>query len=205
MSSKQPITPDTGHPPSTAAEIRKVRRGLAARDRELVEEGREIYQALRKGTVPARALSEHEHRVAGHIKKLMNGSTPAGLLAPATSGDDQVRAERDAIAYVDRVLARQEESARYSEAETWVADNAKEWHALCREIILVAERLAALEESARQFLQPIDGTCVKIAMGRTIGSGLSLLGIGDPLREMREAALKDNIVTEAEIQKAQRL
>jgi hypothetical protein len=65
--------------------------------------------------------------------------------------------------------------------------------------------LAALEESARRFLQPIEGIHIKIAMGSTIASGLSLLGTGDPLREMRGAALKDNVVTEAEIRKAQRL
>lgn len=76
---------------------------------------------------------------------------------------------------------------------------------VCREIVLAAERLAALEEGARRFLKPIEGIVIKMAMGSTIASGLSLLGTGDPLREMREAALKDSIVTEAEIRKAQKL
>lgn len=96
------------------------------------------------------------------------------------------------------------ETARYAEAEKWVAANSKDWCALCREIVLGAERLAALEESARRFLEPIEGLNIKIAMGSTIAS-FSLLGIGDPLREIREAALKEHIVTEAEIRKAQKL
>src|SRR5947209_1107472 len=96
------------------------------------------------------------------------------------------------------VKSRQSNSILSRKAEKWVADNTKEWCALCREIILAAERLAALEENARRFLEPIDGIHIKIAMGSTIASGLSLLGTGDPLREMREAALKDSVVSEAE-------
>jgi hypothetical protein len=200
--SKQPTTPDIGHHPSTVAEIRKVLRDLGVRDRELQTEGAENYRALQAGTAPSRPLSDHERRVTAHIQKLMNGSTPSHLLMPAVSRDDQIRAERDAIAFVARDLARQEELARYSEAETWVAENDKPWRALCREIMLAAERLAALEESARQFLMPIESCHLKIAMGSTIGSGLSLLGIGDPLLDLRSAALKEKIVTEAEIRKA---
>lgn len=40
-------------------------------------------------------------------------------------------------------------------------------------------------------------------MGSTIGSGLSLLGIGDPLQELRTGALKEGIVTNSELKKAQ--
>jgi hypothetical protein len=200
MSNKQPTTP---HTPQTAAEIRKVQRDLFARDQELMNEAAENYRALQAGITPSRPLSDHERRVTAHIQKLMNGSTPSHLLVPAVSRDDQIRAERDAIAFVSRDLAKREEAVRYDEAESWAAENSPRWRALCREIVLAAERLAALEEAARQFLMPIEGTFVKIAMGDTIGSGLSLLGVGDPLREMRGAALKEKIVTEAEIRKEQ--
>jgi hypothetical protein len=203
MASKEPIAPVIRHHPVTVTEIRQVQQDLAARDRELRNEGAENYRALQAGTAPSRPISDHERRVTAHIQKLMNGSTPSHLLVPAVSRDDQIRAELDAIAFVSRDLARREEQARYDEAEKWVSDNAKQWHALCREIVLAAERLAALEENARQFLLPIEGTHVRIAMGSTIASGLSLLGIGDPLQEMRSAALQEKIVTEAEIRKAQ--
>jgi hypothetical protein len=201
--SKQPITPDAGHHPSTVAEIRQVQRDLAARESELRNEGAQNYRALQAGAAPSRPLNDHERRVTAHIQKLMNGSTPSHLLVPAVSRDDQIRAELDAITFVSRDLARRAELARYDEAEKWVADNAKQWRALCREIVLCATRLASLEERARKMLEPIEGTWVAMPMGATIGSGLSLLGIGDPLFEMRTAALKEQIVTASEIRKAE--
>jgi hypothetical protein len=201
--SKQPNEPVIGHHPVTVAEIRQVQLDLAVRVRELQNEGAGNYQALQAGTAPSRPLSDHERRVTAHIQKLMNGSTPSHLLVPAVSRDDQIRAELDAIAFVSRDLGRRTELARYSEAETWVAENDKPWRALCREIILCATRLASLEERARKMLGPIEGVCVVMPMGTTIGSGLSLLGIGDPLIDMRTAALKEKIVSEAEIRKAQ--
>ena len=200
--SKQNQPQPIGHP-STVAEIRQARRELAANVPALMNEGAENYRALQAGTVPSRPLGDHEQRVAAHIQKLMNGSTPPGVLAPATTRGDQIRAQLDAIAFVDRELGKQEEHARYREADQWVSDNAKPWRALCREIILTATRLASLEERARKMLEPIEGTWVAMPMGATIGSGLSLLGIGDPLCEMRTAALKEQIVTASEIRKAE--
>ena len=205
--SKQQITPDAGHHvPTTVAEIENAEREIAAIELDLVEEGRKLFETMRRGGSPAQPLSEHDRRVGKHLQKYLNGTTPAHLLDGADiSRDAEIRAHRDALQIVRRDLAKRKESARYAEAEKWVADNTKEWCALCREIILAAERLAALEENARRFLEPIDGIHIKIAMGSTIASGLSLLGTGDPLREMREAALKDSVVSEAEIRKAQKL
>jgi len=204
--SKQQTTPDTWRQPSTVAEIQEAEREIAALDSQLLEEAREIYGAMRKGGAPAMPITEHDRRVGKHLQKYMNGTTPANFLDEANvSRDAEIRAHRDALQIVLRDLARRKELASYAEAEKWVADNTKEWCALCREIILAAEKLAALEESARRFLVPIEGIHIKIAMGSTIASGLSLLGTGDPLKEMREAALKDNVVTEAEIRKAQKL
>jgi hypothetical protein len=198
--SKQPPIPDIGHHhPSTVAEIRQVQAGLSARTRELHNEGAANYRAALAGTAPPRALSDHERRVTAHIQKLLNGSTPSHLLVPAVSRDEQIRAELDAIAFVSKDLSRREEQARYDEAGTWVSENDKPGRSVCREIVLCATRLASLEERARKMLEPIDGVWVTMPMGATIGSGLSLLGIGDPLLEMRTAALKEKIVTEAEI------
>ena len=206
--SKQQITPDVGHHvPSTVAEIDAVDREIAALERQLMQEGQKLYEASRKGGAPAAPISEHDRRVGKHLQKYLNGATPAHFLEGANvSRDAEIRAHREALGIYRRELAKRKESIRYAEAEKWVADNAKEWSALCRETVLVAEKLAALEESARRFLEPIAGVQgINIAMGSTIASGLSLLGTGDPLKEMRDAALKDNIVTEAEIRKAQKL
>jgi hypothetical protein len=200
--SKQPNEPVIGHP-STSTEIRQALRELAARELVLVNEGAENYRAMQAGNAPSRPLSDHERRVTAHIQKLMNGSTPPHLLVPAVSRDEQIRAERDAIAFVARNLARQQELARYREAEQWVSDNATPWRALCREIVLTAVKLASLEERARKMIEPVGGVCVAMPMAATIGSGLSLLGDGDPLHDMRTAALKEKIVTDGEIRKAQ--
>jgi len=202
---QQHTPPDAGHDLSTVAEIQDVEREIAALDLQLLEEARGIYDAMRKGGPPAMPLSEHDRRVGKYLQKYMNGATPARLIDGNVSRDAEIQAHREALQIVRRDLARRKESASYAEAEQWVADNTKEWCELCRAIVLTAERLGALEERARQFLRPIDGIYIKIAMGSTVGSGLSLLGTGDPLREIREAALKDGIVNDAEIRKAQKL
>jgi hypothetical protein len=205
MATKQTNDPVIAHHhPLTAAELRQARLAISERKRSLQNEGATNYASQKSGSPPSRPLTDHERRVTAHIQLLLNGSTPPHLLIPVVSRDEQIRAEIDAIDFLDRDLGRQQELAADREAEQWVVQNATQWRALCREIMLAGERLAALEESARQFLMPIE-SChgVKIAMGSTIGSGLSLLGTGDPLMDLRAAALKEKIVTESEIRKAQ--
>jgi hypothetical protein len=133
----------------------------------------------------------------------MNGSTPPQLLVPAVSRDEQIRAELDAIAYVERHLGRQQELAADREAEQWVVQNATQWRALCHAIILAAVKLASLEERARDFLEPIRNSHVGGLVMATTIARFSLLGSGDPLLDLRNQALKAKIVTEAEIRKAQ--
>jgi len=171
------------------------------------DEGRQLKLSEGKtydiGSAPSRALSDHERRVGEHVKLLMNGSTPPDLLVPPVSREEQRRAEMDAIDYVQRNLARQADELSLRDAEKWVVDNATGWRALCGEIVLAAIRLEALEQRARDFLEPIRGQHVGgLAMTTTIAR-FSLLGIGDPLQELRENALKDQIVSMSQIKKAQ--
>jgi hypothetical protein len=199
---KQISEPVVAHNPTSVVELRLALATLAARDRTLSEEGRAVYAAMQTGSPASFPLSEHQRRVATHVKSLMNGSTPPNLLTPAVSRDDEIRAERDAIAFVQRDLGRKMELAMHGEAEQWVAENDKPWRALCREIVLTATKLASLEERAREFLEPISGQHVGgVAMATTIAR-FSLLGIGDPLEELRANALKDGVVTASEIKKA---
>ena len=199
------IPPDVLHLPSTVAEIQGLEREIAALDRQLLEEARKLYDDMRKGGSPATPITEHDRHVAKHLQPYMNGETPARLLEANVSRDAEIRAHREALRIVARALAQRKEAAIFADAEEWVARNTKDWRAQCREIVLAAERLAALEESARRFLKPIEGVHVKIAMGSTIASGLSLLGTGDPLREIRDLAIKEGIVRGSEIRKAQQL
>jgi hypothetical protein len=199
---KQIPEPVVAHHPQTVAELRLAQAALSTEDIALMHEGAAVYAAMKTGSPPSLSLSEHERRVATHIQALMNSSTPPHLLVPAVSRDDQIRAKRDAIAYVQRDLGRKLELALLREAEQWVGDHATAWRALCREIVLAAVRLASLEKRARDFLEPICNSHVGgLVMVTTVGR-FSLLGSGDPLQELRENALKDGVVTSAEIKKA---
>jgi hypothetical protein len=201
MASKQ--TSDPIAHPQTVAELRQAQAALSARRVALQTEGAAEYAAMKGGSAPSRALSDHERRVGDHIKLLMNGSTPQHLLVPTVSREEQRRAEMDAIDYVQRNLSRRMDELSLRDAEQWVVDNATGWRALCREIVLAAVRLEALEQRARDFLEPIRGQHVGgLAMTTTIAR-FSLLGIGDPLEELRANALKDGVVNASEIRKAE--
>jgi hypothetical protein len=205
MSSKQISEPIIPHRQMTVAELQRVQASIREREIALQNEGHANYKAMMAGAPPSRPLNDHDRRVTAHIQLMMNGATPSHLLTPAVSRDDQIRAELDAIRFVSRELAKQQADATLREAEQLVSDNDKDWRALCREIILTATRLAALEERARDMLAPIQGQFVTgLAMATTVGSGLSLLGVGDPLADMRNEALKDGVTTAAEIRKAEK-
>jgi hypothetical protein len=205
MATKQTSDPIIPHRQMTAAELRRAQLSINDAIRELQNEGHANYKAMAAGKPPARPLTEHERRVACRVQSMMNGATPPRFLEPAITRDDQIRADLEAYQIVTRELSKLEEEARLREADRLVADNDENWRALCREIILTATRLVALEERARDMLAPILGQFVTgLAMGATIGSGLSLLGVGDPLADMRAEALKDGVVTTAEIRKAEK-
>ncbi|WP_409188598.1 hypothetical protein [Bradyrhizobium sp. RDM4] len=196
-------TTDHKHP-ETSAEIRAVRSTLAEHDRALMNEDAGIYRASLKGLPPPRPLTEHECLVRDHLKALLNGATPSHFLGGSdVSRLQQIRANREAIAIADKHWAKHEDEAREREAQEYVNANAAAWREVCRDIVITATRLMALEDRAREILAPVDGIHgLKMAMPTTVGSGLSLLGIGDPLAEMRNEALKQGIVTSADVRKA---
>ncbi|MGY4499165.1 hypothetical protein ACVWYH_003096 [Bradyrhizobium sp. GM24.11] len=198
---KQPDVDKRAHP-TTSVEFRQARAALSVRERELQNEGAALYAAIQKGSPPPRPLTDHEARVREHIKTLLNGATPSHLLAPVASRDEQIRAEIDAIRFADRHWGKLEEEAAQREAQQFADDRDSEWRALCREIVLTALKLEAFEARAREMLEPIRGFSVNVAMWRTIGSDLSLLGVGDPLADMRNDALQQGIVSAADVRKA---
>ncbi|WP_342728873.1 hypothetical protein AAFG07_20860 [Bradyrhizobium sp. B097] len=191
--------------PKTSAEIRAVRSALSEHDRALMSEDAGIYQASLKGLPPPRPLTEHECMVRDHLKTLLNGSTPAHFLGGSdVSRLQQIRANREAIAIADKHWAQKEGEAREREAQEYIDRNADAWREVCREIVFTSTRLLALENRAREMLEPVQGAWgLNIAMATTIASGFSLLGVGDPLRELHDAAVAERIVTQAEIRKTQ--
>lgn len=190
--------------PKTSAEIRAVRSMLSEHDRALMLEDAGIYQATLKGLPAPRPLTEHECLVRDHLKALLNGATPSHFLGGSdVSRLQQIRANREAIAIADKHWAKQEDEAREREAQEYVDRNTEAWRQVCRDIVITATRLMALEDRAREILAPVDGIHgLKMAMPTTVGSGFSLLGIGDPLADMRNEALQQGIVSKADLRKA---
>lgn len=193
---------DINKHPTTAAEFRQVRSALSVRERELQNEGAALYSAVQKGAPPPRPLTDHATRVREHIKTLLNGATPPHLLAPVASRDQQIIAELEAVRFADSYWGKLEADALEREAQQLADRQDPEWRGLCREIVLAAVKLEALEARARDMLEPLRGAYVNIAMPCTIGSQLSLLGIGDPLADMRNEALQQGIVSKADLRKA---
>ena len=204
MMTKRP--PESKPHDLSLAEIRTKERSLTAMDLALAEEDGRIYRARQAGAPPPPLYTDHDRAIREIAAELMNGAAPADiLLPPAVSREDQIHRQRGAIKMALSRFAKLAEDAAWNEAEGWVEANAREWAALCAQIVLCATRLAALEEKARTVLE--DGTRGQnvrgLAMVQHIGSGQSLLGVGDPLREMREAALAENVVTKSEIKGAE--
>jgi hypothetical protein len=199
---KQIDETDAHHQLSTA-DIRQKRLELTEHQRALQSEGAALYLARKGGPPPSMPLTDHDRRVSAHIRRFLNGSTPSQVLVPDVSRDEEIAAELAAIRFVDAELGRQYENALAREAEEWVRKNKTQWRELCREIVLTAVKLAGLEQRAREMLEPMPPWPVSgLAMGSSIGSGLSLLGYGDSLFDYREAALSEGLVTKREIAEA---
>jgi hypothetical protein len=191
------------------AEILQTTRSLSAQRFALTLEAGEIY-AAHKGSAPdAPPFDDHARAVRTEIAQLLNGSTPAEmLLPPAVQREDQIEIKREAIDQVLRVLHRKELVARQREAERWVAEHTDQWRALCKETMLAAEWLATLEQRARdmagEVIELAGGPVSGLAMARYIGAGSSILGVGDPLMDMRNAAIEEGICTQRDIEMARR-
>jgi hypothetical protein len=91
-------------------------------------------------------------------------------------------------------------AARATEAVQWAEEHADEWRALCRDIVLTAVRLDALDGSARRLLeQCVDVHSVRLPMANLIG-GRPITET--PTSDLAETALAAGVVTSSEVKKA---
>ena len=99
-----------------------------------------------------------------------------------------------------KILADKDLVARATEAVVWAEKNADKWKALCRDIVLTANKLEALERGAQELLeQCIDVSSISLPMANRIGGR----PISDtPVNKLTEAALAAGVVTAGEIKKA---
>jgi hypothetical protein len=189
----------------TAAEIDRQIRIHSERRRQIVAERAAMFSnVLKNGTTndETPVVDADERAAREHAKNLLNGSAPASLALPAEiTRDKMLYREQRGIDITLKVLTDQELLARAAEAVAWAEAHADQWRALCREITLTAIKLAALEHSARELIgQCGDAFSVCLPMANLIG-GRPISEM--PITDLTEAALKQSVVTSAEIRKAQ--
>jgi hypothetical protein len=188
----------------TTAEIARQVRLLSARRREIVEERAAIYaDALKNGGGSGSPMVDADERAAReHAKALLNGNAPASLFVPPELTRDKVLSrEQRGIDLALDILGRQELVTRAADAVLWAEKHGDRWHALCREIVLTAVRLGALEDAARELLAGcVDHFAILWPMTNHIG----LRPVSEvSLNELVENALAQGVTSAAEIRKAQ--
>jgi hypothetical protein len=192
----------------TVAEIGRLTAEFDRRDRELAEEQAARFSAAEAGQPQERPRTDRAEEVRGRALEMLNGYAPAGLKrAPPISRDQEIEIDREAIAIVRAALSQKELEARAAEAVAFALEHGDEWEALCRDIILAATRLGALEKRAIEWRQKL-GPAVPstLPLATFIGTGRSIVGVAwgtDPLSRPREAALQAKIVTKTEIKAAE--
>jgi hypothetical protein len=185
----------------TTAEISWQKAILSARYQEILTERADDYRkALKSGPTPVADADEVAARE--HARHLLNGAAPESLsIPPAIARDRILIREQRGIELAMKILSSKDLVARAAEAVQWAEEHANEWRALCRDIVLTAIRLDALEDSARRLLeQCIDVSAIRLPMANTIG-GRSICETRS-ISDLAETALAAGVVTSAEIRKA---
>ena len=186
----------------TRAEIGRQIKIHAARRAAIIEERAALYGQHGPAMGASPAIDDDERASREHARGLLNGNAPKSLLAPPALTRDRVLArEQRALELVLKILSSDEVEARAAEAVRWSEENADRWRILCREIILVAIRLHALECSARELLdQCVDLHAVRLPLANVIGGRpISETSLG----EIAERALHEGVITSAEKRKAE--
>jgi hypothetical protein len=191
----------------TVAEIGRLVGEFNRRRREATERQAARFSAAGAGQPEERPQTDRAEEVRGRALEMLNGYAPAGLKhAPPISQKQEDEIEVEAIDVVLAVLSRRELVATAAAAADFVLEHGEEWEALCRDIILAAARLGALEKRAIEWRAQLGVIPSTLPMAQFIGTGRSIVGAvwaGDPLSRPREAALQAKIVTAKELKAAQ--
>jgi hypothetical protein len=184
----------------TTAEIGRQMTVLAERDRQITNELAERHKNAQKngGPIP---IDADEQAARAHARSLLNGAAPESLsLAPELNRDKILYREKRGIAIATKILMSKDLVARAVEAVRWAEEHDGEWRTLCRDIVLTAIRLDALEDRSQRLLeQCIDVSSIRLPMANIIGGR----AISDtPISDLTERALAASVVTSAEIKKA---
>lgn len=187
----------------TTAEIARQVRTHTERRQQILDERHAIcVHALKTGATSDAPIVDADERAAReHAKRLLNGSAPESLsLPPEITRDKILYREQRGIDIALKILTDKGLVARAADAVSWAEANNEKWRALCREIVLTAIKLEALEHSASELLgQCSDIFSVRLPMANVVG-GRPISET--PIKELTETALAQGVVTSSEIRKA---
>jgi hypothetical protein len=191
----------------TVAEVGRLVGEYNRRRHEVTERIAARFVAAEAGQPQERPPTDRAEEVRSRAVAMLNGYAPPGLKhAPPISEQTEDEIERDAIDIVLAALSQKELVATAAEAAEFAIEHGAKWEALCRDILLTATRLGALERQAIEWRAKL-GPAVPatLPMATFIGTGRSILNVpwgSDPLSRPREAALQAKIVTRKEIEAA---
>ena len=190
----------------TVAEILALTARYQAERAQFVAEKIDL-EAERQAGATEEVISDFEAATRERALSRLNGYAPSSLkLVKSMTRSAEIDIEIGAIDLVLSALQRKELVASATEAAQWVIQNGPAWRELCRDWLLTAERLHALETRAFAVRQELGGvTPATLELAEFIGNGRSPLGIrwdSDPLSRVRTAALQAKIITKADLEDA---
>jgi hypothetical protein len=161
-----------------------------------------LFSAAEAGQPESQPAAPRAEMVRGRAVELLNGFAPAGLkLPPAASRRQELEIEIEALDLVLDALSKKENVARAEEAAAFAVDHGEAWAAICRDVLLCATRLGALEARAIAWRQKLAGvTPASLPLARYIGHGRPL-GAGELSRAITEA-LETKIISKSELRDA---
>lgn len=183
----------------TRAEIARQKAPLVERRAQIVEERAALYASGPMGV--GNPIGDDERAARQIAKNLLNGNAPPSLVPLLEVNHDKMLfREQRGIEIALKILDDKDLVVRAADAVAWAETNAEKWKAICRDIVLAANKLEALERGAQELLeQCIDLSAISLPMANRFG-GRPICET--PVNELTEAALAAGVVTAGEIRKA---
>ncbi len=197
----------TNHTPIDQTEsvqsIRAERERLRLLGVPLAEEAREIYRAREgKNGPPEQPLTEREKAIRARIAAHMNGHTPADLASSASSCENEILIEIEALERIDGMWAKDEERALFQAGTERVRELQPKWRQMAKAFVLSTVRTQAIEDLANDIIwkELCRLPVLDFQLTNYFGNG-ALFGAPepDPLREMKAEALRQGVVTQADV------
>jgi hypothetical protein len=151
-------------------------------------------------------ISDREKQSRERARQLLNGHAALLPALKAETPEQELYIERDAYDLLIRTFTSERMNALAREAGAWAKAHADEWREICRDWILSAARFEAAERRAAEFRQREIASYApahSFEIMEFVGAGSSIEVMGANLDLATKAAIKQKVVTAAEIKEAQ--